>query len=105
MKKDISSPEASSHLATIATSRLGTLEIISVSLVTPHARILINEHNKRLLNILIGFIDPFFASGVHLAMTGALAAASTICASIKGQISEVEAQQWHDAKVGIAHTR
>ena len=38
-------------------------------------------------------------------MTGALAAASTICASIKGQISEVEAQQWHDAKVGIAHTR
>lgn len=52
-----------------------------------------------------GFIDPFFASGVHLAMTGALAAASTICASIKGQISEKEAQQWHDAKVGIAHTR
>lgn len=55
--------------------------------------------------IRTGFIDPFFSSGVHLAMTGALAAASTICASIKGQISEKEAQQWHDAKVGIAHTR
>ena len=105
MKKDISSLEASSHLATIATSRLGILGIISVSSVTPHARILINGHNIKILNIRIGFIDPFFASGVHLAMTGALAAASTICASINGQISEVEAQQWHDAKVGIAHTR
>lgn len=51
------------------------------------------------------FVDPFFASGVHLAMTGALAAASTIRASMKGQVSEEFAQHWHDAKIGVAHTR
>ncbi|PFH50120.1 hypothetical protein AMATHDRAFT_61783 [Amanita thiersii Skay4041] len=51
------------------------------------------------------FVDPFFASGVHIAMTGALSAATTICASAKGQVTESEAQHWHDAKVGICHTR
>ena len=55
--------------------------------------------------IRIDFVDPFFASGVHIAMTGALAAATTICASMKGQIDEQQAQLWHDAKVGISHTR
>jgi len=50
-------------------------------------------------------VDPFFSSGVHIAMTGAMSAAATICASIKGQIDEVGAQAWHDAKVGVAHTR
>jgi len=30
------------------------------------------------------FIDPFFSSGVHLAMTGALSAAVTICAAMRG---------------------
>jgi hypothetical protein len=38
-------------------------------------------------------------------MTGALSASATICASIKGQTDEATAQAWHDAKVGIAHTR
>jgi hypothetical protein len=38
-------------------------------------------------------------------MTGALSAALTICASIKAEITEETAQEWHDAKVGIAHTR
>ena len=53
----------------------------------------------------VDFVDPFFSSGVHIAMTGALSAAVTVCASIKGQIDEVTSQGWHDAKIGIAHTR
>ena len=51
------------------------------------------------------FVDPFFSSGVHIALTGALAAATTICASMKGQVDEPTAQEWHDYKVGVAHTR
>ena len=38
-------------------------------------------------------------------MTGAMAAATTICASMKHQVDEKTAQEWHDYKVGIAHTR
>ncbi|KAF8636117.1 hypothetical protein AX17_003820 [Amanita inopinata Kibby_2008] len=59
----------------------------------------------RIVGDAASFVDPFFASGVHIAMTGALSAATTICASDKGQVSEAQAQQWHDAKVGICHTR
>ncbi|KAF4609873.1 hypothetical protein D9613_010410 [Agrocybe pediades] len=58
-----------------------------------------------LRSIIIDFVDPFFSSGVHIGMTGALSAAATICASIRGQIDEPASQAWHDAKVGIAHTR
>lgn len=38
-------------------------------------------------------------------MTGALAAAATILGSLKGQVTEKEAQHWHDAKIGICQTR
>ncbi|KAI0084352.1 FAD/NAD-binding domain-containing protein [Irpex rosettiformis] len=51
------------------------------------------------------FIDPFFSSGVHLALTGALSAALTISASIRGTVSEEKAARWHDSKVGTAYTR
>jgi flavine halogenase len=51
------------------------------------------------------FVDPLFSSGVHVAMTGALSAASTILGSMKGQVTETEARNWHDAKVGICQTR
>lgn len=51
------------------------------------------------------FIDPFFSSGVHLALTGALSAAVTIAASIRGTAPEDKAAQWHDTKVGTAYTR
>ena len=40
------------------------------------------------------FIDPFFSSGVHLAVTGALSAGTTIAASIRGDCSETAAAQW-----------
>jgi flavine halogenase len=51
------------------------------------------------------FIDPFFSSGVHLAFTGALSAAATICASIRGDVPETEAQEFHTKKIGVAFTR
>ncbi|TFK50413.1 FAD/NAD-binding domain-containing protein [Heliocybe sulcata] len=59
----------------------------------------------RLVGDAAAFVDPFFSSGVHMAMTSALSAAASICASAKGQVTETRAQKWHDAKVGICHTR
>ncbi|KAL0568625.1 hypothetical protein V5O48_013361 [Marasmius crinis-equi] len=51
------------------------------------------------------FIDPFFSSGIHLAMTSALSAASSICASIRGDCSEKEAAEWHSARFSTSYTR
>ena len=57
------------------------------------------------LFFLQAFIDPFFSSGVHLALTSALSAASTICASIRGDCSEEEAAEWHTKRVATSYTR
>jgi len=51
------------------------------------------------------FIDPFFSSGVHLALTGGVSAAATICASIRGDCTEKTAAKWHSAKITEAYTR
>lgn len=51
------------------------------------------------------FIDPFFSSGVHLALTSALSAAATICASIRGDCSESDAMQWHTNRFSTSYTR
>jgi len=51
------------------------------------------------------FIDPFFSSGVHLALTGGLSAAATISASIKGDCSELDAANWHSEKVTESYSR
>ncbi|KAL2261621.1 hypothetical protein VTK26DRAFT_3740 [Humicola hyalothermophila] len=51
------------------------------------------------------FIDPYFSSGVHLALNAALSAATTICASIKGQVDELAAAAWHSKKVAEGYTR
>jgi flavin-dependent dehydrogenase len=51
------------------------------------------------------FIDPFFSSGVHLAITGGLAAGTTIAASIRGDCDETTAAQWHSVKVREGYTR
>ncbi|SJK99262.1 uncharacterized protein ARMOST_02553 [Armillaria ostoyae] len=53
----------------------------------------------------LAFIDPFFSSGIHLALTGGLSAASTIAASIRGNCTEAEACGFHSSKVGTAYTR
>ncbi|KAL8926519.1 MAG: hypothetical protein Q9208_002846 [Pyrenodesmia sp. 3 TL-2023] len=51
------------------------------------------------------FIDPFFSSGVHLAMISALSAATTICAAIRNDCQESVAARWHSAKVADSYTR
>ena len=51
------------------------------------------------------FIDPFFSSGVHLAMTSALSAAATICASIRHHCHESQATDWHTRRVSTSYTR
>ncbi|KAI0104012.1 hypothetical protein GGR51DRAFT_239765 [Nemania sp. FL0031] len=51
------------------------------------------------------FIDPFFSSGVHLALSGGLSAATTICAAIRGDCDEETAAAWHDKKTAESYTR
>ncbi|KAL0952401.1 hypothetical protein HGRIS_006677 [Hohenbuehelia grisea] len=51
------------------------------------------------------FIDPYFSSGVHLAIAGGLSAAATICAAIRGDCTDAEAIAWHTAKVDTSYTR
>lgn len=51
------------------------------------------------------FIDPYFSSGVHLALVGGLSAAATISASIRGDCNEDDAADWHSKKVTDSYTR
>lgn len=51
------------------------------------------------------FIDPFFSSGVHLALTGGLSAAVTICAADRGHCQPQDAAEWHGAKVADSYNR
>lgn len=51
------------------------------------------------------FIDPYFSSGVHLALSSALSAAVTIRASMRGDSDEPYAMQWHSRKVSEGYTR
>ncbi|OBR09776.1 RadH flavin-dependent halogenase [Colletotrichum higginsianum IMI 349063] len=61
--------------------------------------------NARIVGDAGCFIDPFFSSGVHIALTGALSAATTIAASIRGDSEEATAAEWHSKKVAAAYTR
>ena len=61
---------------------------------------------NRIVNFsLAAFIDPFFSSGIHLAMTGGLSAAASIAASIRGDCLESEAAEWHSQRVSVSYTR
>ena len=51
------------------------------------------------------FIDPYFSSGVHLALSSALSAAVTIRASMRGDCDEHTAMEWHSSKVSEGYTR
>ncbi|KXN87001.1 Tryptophan 2-halogenase [Leucoagaricus sp. SymC.cos] len=51
------------------------------------------------------FIDPFFSSGVHLALNGGLSSAISVLASIRKDVSEEAAAAYHDKKVSMAYTR
>lgn len=59
----------------------------------------------RILGDAAAFIDPFFSTGVHLALHGGLSAATTIAASIRGQADEEAAAQWHSQKSATSYTR
>ncbi|TFK37701.1 hypothetical protein BDQ12DRAFT_724147 [Crucibulum laeve] len=61
--------------------------------------------NYRVIGDAGAFIDPFFSSGVHLALSGALSAAATICATIRGDCTSLQASTWHDSRVGTSYTR
>lgn len=50
------------------------------------------------------FIDPFFSSGHHLALSSALAAATSIHASIRGDCNEFDASKWYAKKVDEGYT-
>jgi flavin-dependent dehydrogenase len=51
------------------------------------------------------FVDPYFSSGMHLAMASGLAAATTIQASRLGHCSELDAATFHTTKVAEGYTR
>jgi len=51
------------------------------------------------------FIDPFFSSGVHLSLAGALSAVATICGELRDGLSEQKAAEFHAEKVRIGYTR
>ncbi|RCI13152.1 hypothetical protein L249_0423 [Ophiocordyceps polyrhachis-furcata BCC 54312] len=51
------------------------------------------------------FIDPYFSSGVHLAVMGGLSAAVTISASIRGDCDEKTAASWHSKKITESYNR
>jgi len=59
----------------------------------------------RIVGDASAFIDPFFSSGVHLALLGGLTSAATIAASIRNHCTEQEAWEFHDVKVATAYTR
>ncbi|TFY79281.1 hypothetical protein EWM64_g4732 [Hericium alpestre] len=51
------------------------------------------------------FIDPWFSTGVHLAMTGALSAAASIATVVRGECSEAEAAAFHSQRIAVSYTR
>jgi hypothetical protein len=51
------------------------------------------------------FIDPFFSSGLHLAIAAGLSAAMTIQAARRGDCDEATAAKWHSSKVTEGYTR
>jgi flavin-dependent dehydrogenase len=62
-------------------------------------------HYARVVGDAGAFIDPFFSTGVHLALHGGLSAATTISASLRGQTNEEAAAQWHSQKTATSYTR
>ncbi|KAK6992920.1 hypothetical protein R3P38DRAFT_3078358 [Favolaschia claudopus] len=61
--------------------------------------------NYRIIGDAGAFLDPLFSSGVHLAFTGGLSAAITICASARNHCSEQDAIAFHNDKVAVSYTR
>ncbi|TEB26483.1 FAD/NAD(P)-binding domain-containing protein [Coprinellus micaceus] len=61
--------------------------------------------NFRIVGDAGAFIDPFFSSGVHLAILGGLTAALTIAAPLRGHCNETVASEFYSIKTATAYTR
>ncbi|KAF8995048.1 hypothetical protein BDQ17DRAFT_1430658 [Cyathus striatus] len=61
--------------------------------------------NYRVIGDAAAFIDPYFSSGVHLAVMGGLAAAASICAVMKNECTSQEASSWHTTTIQASYTR
>ena len=61
--------------------------------------------NFRIIGDAGCFIDPYFSSGVHLALSSGLSAALTIRAAQRNECSEFAAAKWHSSKVKEGYTR
>ncbi len=61
--------------------------------------------NYRLAGDAAGFIDPLFSTGVHMAFVGALSAAATIGAEVRGEVSRDAAEDFHERCLRQAYTR
>lgn len=61
--------------------------------------------NFRLVGDAGCFIDPYFSSGVHLALSSGLSAAMTIQAVRNGEASKFEGAKWHSAKTAEGYSR
>lgn len=59
----------------------------------------------RIIGDAAAFVDPYFSSGVHLALTNGLEAAVSVQASRRGQADERAAAKWHGTKVAENYTR
>lgn len=60
---------------------------------------------RLLLTSTPAFIDPFFSSGIHLAMTSGLAAAASIASAVRGEVAESDASSWYTSRVTVSYTR
>jgi len=61
--------------------------------------------NTRIVGDAGSFIDPFFSSGVHLALTNAVSGAATICAVLRGDCDQNTAAKWHSQRVADGYER
>lgn len=61
--------------------------------------------NYRIVGDAGAFIDPFFSSGVHLALSSGLSAAATITATVRSECTASQAAEWHNLRVGTSYTR
>ncbi|KAL9111519.1 MAG: hypothetical protein Q9227_004006 [Pyrenula ochraceoflavens] len=61
--------------------------------------------NFRLVGDAGCFIDPYFSSGVHLALSSALSAAITVQAVRNGEVTEFEGAKWHTSKTAEGYSR
>ena len=89
--------------------RLNEAELVSPNIKTAsdwsYSATTYGGPNFRLVGDAGCFIDPYFSSGVHLALATGLSAAMTIQASLQGECSEFQAAKWHSHKVAESYSR